>query len=211
MDAVNHFAHYVLVVYVLPGAPRLPGLRIITLFCLKRVMITLPLFSSPHACFGRCSYFLRFRRWLFRFSPSFFAAFGFVFFSPRKALSGQSLPFYRPDDACRLFYLHRLFRFLARRFTDVARCAFAGDRLKSILRSSILTASTRTSTRRPGDKSGRWIHPSGVALPGQAIVVIVQRRDMDQTINEQVARRTKKPKPVTLEITPLKTLLPGRA
>ncbi len=165
-------------------------------------MITLPLFFRRTLRFGRCGYFLRFRRWLFAFLASFFAAFGFGFFSPRKRCLAQSLPFYRPDDACRLFSCIAFFRFLARRFTDIARCASLEIRLKSILRSSILTASTRLPRDRPGDKSDRWIHPSGVAYLVKAIVVIVQRRDMDQTIMNKSSRRTKKPKPVTLEITP---------
>ncbi len=77
---------------------------------LKMVLITLPLFSSPHASLWSLRLFSAFSPMAFslssRLSSPLSASF---FFSPRKALSGSKFTFYRPDDACRLFCLHRLF------------------------------------------------------------------------------------------------------
>ncbi len=163
-------------------------------------MITLHFFLRRTLRFGRCSYFLRFRDGFFAFLASFFAAFGFVFFYRGRRCLAQSLPFYRPDDACAFFTCIAFFRFLARRFTDVAGARSLEIRLKSILRSSILTVRRELPRDRPDDKSGRWIHPQALPYLVKAIVVIVQRRDMDRPSMNKSSRRTKNPKPVTLEL-----------
>jgi hypothetical protein len=83
---------------------------------------------------------------------AFFSPFGFAFgwsFSLRNALSGSKFTCLPPDGDGRPVYRRCSFRFLTLGFTDVTRRALAGDQGKSILRSSMLTASTRTSTRSP--------------------------------------------------------------
>ncbi len=110
----------------------------------ERVMITLPLFFAARFALVAAAIFCV-SPMVFFFS-SFFAAFGF--FSPRKALSAQSLSF---TDLTTLaaFCLHRLFAFSRAVLPTLRGARSLEIRLKSILRSSILTASTRTSTRSP--------------------------------------------------------------
>ncbi len=150
-------------------------------------MITLPLFS-PHASLWSLRLFSAFSPMAFRFSRVFLRCFRLRFSRRGRRCLAQSLPFTDLTTLAAFFACIAFFAFSRAVLPTLRGARSLEIRLKSILRSSILTASTRTSTRSPGDKSGRWIHPSGVALPVKAIVVIVQRRDMDQTINEQVVQ-----------------------
>ncbi|AFG43087.1 hypothetical protein P12B_c4274 [Escherichia coli P12b] len=77
---------------------------------LKRVLITLPLFSSPHASLWSLRLFSAFSPMAFSLFSRLSSPLSASFFSHRgRRCLAQSLPFYRPDDACRLFCLHRLF------------------------------------------------------------------------------------------------------
>ncbi len=121
--------------------------------------------------FGRCGYFLRFRRWLFRFSRVFLRCFRLRFFSPRKALSGSKLTFFADLTPLAAFFcLHRLFSLSRAPFLPTLRGARSLEiRLKvdfALVHINRFDANFHAIAQ--GDKSGRWIRPSGVAPPGQS-------------------------------------------